>query len=83
MTRDILAIAENEVEIKRLFNQDCDITHYRRENLRAKTIETFMMIRIHTNKNEKNTTLLEKDTSKNQLHLDQQNATIYIDVELN
>jgi hypothetical protein len=83
MTRDILAIAKNEAEIKRLFNQDRDITHYRRENLRVKTIETLMMIRMHTNKNEKNTTLFEKNISKNQLHFDQQNTTIYINAELN
>ncbi len=55
MTRDILAIAKNEVEIKGLFNQDCDIIHYRRENLRVKMIEILMMICMHTNKNEKNT----------------------------
>jgi hypothetical protein len=70
MTRDILTIAENKAEVKRLFNQERDITHYRRDNLRVKTIKMFMMIRIHTNKNENNFALLKKNISKDQLHFD-------------
>ncbi len=41
------------------------------------------MIRMYTNKNKQNTILLKKNISKNQLHFDQQDATFYINVELN
>jgi hypothetical protein len=82
MTRDILTIAKSEAEVKRLFNQERDITHYRRNNLRVKTMKMFMMIRIHTNKNENNFALLKENTSKDQLHLDQQDQTVYIKADL-
>jgi hypothetical protein len=82
MTRDILTIAENEVEVKRFFNQKRDITHYRRNNLRVKTMKMFMMIRIHINKNENNSALLKKNISKDQLHFDQENQTVYIEADL-
>jgi hypothetical protein len=70
MTRDILTIAENKAEVKRFFNQKRDITHYHRDNLRVKTMKMFMMIRMHTNKNENNFALLKENISKIQLHFD-------------
>jgi hypothetical protein len=82
MTRDILTIAKNEIEVKRLFNQKRDITHYRQNNLRVKTMKMFMMIRMHINKNENNFALLKKNISKDQLHFDQQDQTIYIEADL-
>jgi hypothetical protein len=82
MTRDILTIAESQAEVKRFFNQERDITHYRRDNLRVKTMKMFMMIRMHTNKNDNNFALLKKNTSKDQLHFDQQNQTVYIEIDL-
>ena len=55
MIKNILLISTNDVEIKRLFNQNRDIFHYRRERLQAKTIETLMMLHIHTNRNANDT----------------------------
>jgi hypothetical protein len=37
---------------------------------------------MHTNKNENNFALLKENTSKNQLHFDQQDQTIYIEIDL-
>ena len=52
---NILSISTNDVEVKRLFNQDRDIFHYRRERLQTKTIETLMMLHMHTNRNSNDT----------------------------
>jgi hypothetical protein len=82
MTRDILTIAESEAEVKRLFNQERDITHYRRDNFRVNMMKMLMMIRMHTSKNENNFALLKENTSKDQLHFDQQDQTIYIEADL-
>ena len=44
----ILSISANDVEIKRLFNQNRHISHYRRERLQTKIHEILMMLYIHT-----------------------------------
>ncbi len=59
-----MTIAKNQAEVKRFFNQRRDITHYHRNTLRVKTMKMFMMIRMHTNKNENNFALLKENTSK-------------------
>ena len=51
MIKDVLSIFENNVEVEKLFNQNRDITHYRRNRFNATTIEILMMFRMHTNKN--------------------------------
>ena len=53
MIRNILSVFENETDVKRLFNQERDIIHYRRACLNAKKIKILMMIRMHANKNKK------------------------------
>ena len=51
MIKDILSISANDVEVKRLFNQNRDIFYSRRKRLQAKIIETLMMLHMHTDRN--------------------------------
>ena len=51
MTKNVLSIFADDVEIEKLFNQIRNIIYYRWTRLHATTIETLMMLRIHTEKN--------------------------------
>ena len=51
MTKNVLSISADDVEIKKLFNQIRNIIYYRRTRLHAITIEKLMMLRMHTEKN--------------------------------
>ena len=51
MTKNVLSISADGVKVERLFNQTRNITQYRRTRLHANTIETLMMLRMHTEKN--------------------------------
>ena len=51
MAKNVLSIPAGDAGVERLFNQARDITQYRRARLHATTIETLMMLRMHTGKN--------------------------------
>ena len=51
MTKNVLSIFTNDVGIEKLFNQIRNIIYYRQARLHAITIETLMMLRMHTEKN--------------------------------
>ena len=52
MIKNILTIFVSSAEIKSFFNQNRDILHYRRVRFIATIIETLMMLRMNTNKNQ-------------------------------
>ena len=61
MTKDVLAISTNDVEVEKLFNQNRNIIHYYRNCFHAITIATIMMFCMHTNKNSSMTLNNEKN----------------------
>ena len=92
MIKDILSIFANEVEIKRLFNQDRDIFHYHRKRLQARTIETLIMLHMHTNPNSNdinaisnmnNNSKLNDRNSKNELGNDFCDIDVFVETNLN
>ena len=68
MIKNILSISTNNVEIKRLFNQNCDIFSYHRERLQAKIIETLMMLYMHTNRNSNDTDTISNINNNSKLN---------------
>ena len=89
MIKDILSISANDVEMKRLFNQDRDIFHYRRERLQTKIIKTLMMLHMHTNRNSDimsniNDDLKSNDrNSKNESKNDFRDIDVFVKAKLN
>ena len=66
MIKDILSVFVTDIEVKRFFNQHCDIFHYRRKRLQTKIIKTLMILHIHTNTNDsKSNKRYSKDESEN------------------
>ena len=90
MIRDVLSIFDNEAKIEKLFNQKRDIIHYRRNRFHASTIETLIMLRMHTNRHN---AILLIDITDHDLNLnsdfdtkvktnDQRDKNIYIKASL-
>ena len=90
MIKDILSVSVSDVEIKRLFNQNRDIFHHRRERLQTKIIETLIILHIHTNRNSNNTdkilntndSKLNEQYSKNELENDHRDIDVFVETNL-
>ena len=65
MIKDILSISANNVEVKRLFNQNRDIFYYRRERLQTKIIKTLMILHMYTNRNSNAMSNINDDLKSN------------------
>ena len=48
MTRDVFSIFKSDVETEKLFNQKRDIIYYRRDRFYANTVETLIILCMHT-----------------------------------
>ena len=92
MIKDILSISINDVEIKRFFNQNRDIFHYRRERLQANTIETLMILHMHTGRNSNDTNAISNmnknsksndRNSKNESKNDFRDIDVFVEANLN
>ena len=89
MIKNILLISTNDVEVKRLFNQNRDIFHYRRERLQTKIIKTLMMLHMHTDRNSDvmsniNDDLKSNDrNSKNESKKDFRDIDVFVKTNLN
>ena len=90
--KNILSISVNDVEVKRLFNQNRDIFHYRRERLQTKIIEILIMLHMHTDWNSSDTdaisninndSKLNDRNSKNESKNDFRDIDVFVKTNLN
>ena len=88
---DVFSIFDSDAKIEKLFNQERDIIHYRRNRFHASTIEILMMLRMHIEK--KHTATLLNDIIDQNINLnndlntkaktnDQRNQKIYVEAIL-
>ena len=92
MINFFLSMSVNNVEVKRLFNQNRDIFHYRRERLQTKIIETLMMLYMHTDQSSNDTDAISNmnndsksndRNSKNELKNDFRDIDVFVETNLN
>ena len=90
--KNILSISVNDVEVKRLFNQNRDIFHYRRKRIQTKIIKTLMILHIHKDRNSSDTDAIANinndsksndRNSKDESEKDFRDIDVFVEANLN